>query len=182
MAKNFKDFPDDFGEMARELDKSFNRIMPEKIANEGINFFQERFNEGGWRSRGFYPWRPRKDGTDPGRALLVKNGHLRDSIRSPIKTRSMVVFAAGNNRVNYARIHNEGGTTHPTVTDKMRGYAWAQWRHTGASKWRGIATTKKSQLTVNIPRRRYMGHSYALDLRLEKRVFDKEMNRIFNPV
>jgi len=77
----------------------------------------------------------------------------------------------------YARIQDEGGVTHPTVTPRMRRWAWfmyrkeqgiqrrelrrilpglsgAQVRETarmGASKYLGIALTKKTKLDVTVP-------------------------------
>jgi hypothetical protein len=77
----------------------------------------------------------------------------------------------------YARIQDEGGVTHPTVTPKMRRWAWFMYRkeqgvqrrelrkilpglsrsqlrgtaRMGASKYLGIALTKKAKLDVRIP-------------------------------
>jgi hypothetical protein len=79
--------------------------------------------------------------------------------------------------VKYAKIQDVGGMTHPTVTDRMRRWAWwafykeqgaqrsalkkmlpsmgaAQRRATarmGASKYLGIALTKKTRLDVKVP-------------------------------
>ena len=83
--------------------------------------------------------------------------------------------------VPYAAIHNDGGniTTHPTVTDKMRRYAWrmvyslAGVKGKGklpkelpaeAEKWKGLALTKKRSITVHarIPQRQFMGDSAEL--------------------
>lgn len=51
----------------------------------------------------------------------------------------------------YARIQDKGGTTRPTVTKRMRGWAWYMFYKTKDEKYKGIALTKKSRLTVRIP-------------------------------
>lgn len=80
----------------------------------------------------------------------------------------------GTQSVKYARIQDQGGVTHPRVTDKMRKWAWAmhyamfpreirgmglrgrerkgaQMTWNNSNFYKGIALTKKSTLTVNIP-------------------------------
>jgi hypothetical protein len=62
--------------------------------------------------------------------------------------------------VKYAKIQDEGGITHPKVTDKMRKFAWAMFYATntkrskaiGSYMWLYLALTKKSTLTVTIPK------------------------------
>ena len=82
----------------------------------------------------------------------------------------------GRNDVIYARIQEEGGITHPLVTAKMRKWAWAMYfkeqgvqrrmlkrdfpsmpsamrketARAGASKYLGIALTKKARLDVKL--------------------------------
>ena len=82
------------------------------------------------------------------------------------------------NPVPYAAIHNDGGdiTTHPTVTERMRRYAWhmvyslAGIKGKGklpkelpaeAEKWKGLALTRKRSIIVHahIPQRQFMGDS-----------------------
>ena len=60
--------------------------------------------------------------------------------------------AAGSKSAEkYASIQDKGGTTHPTVTPKMRKWAWYMFRKYGEDKFKGIALTKKQKLTVRIP-------------------------------
>jgi hypothetical protein len=51
----------------------------------------------------------------------------------------------------YAMIQDRGGTTHPTVTKRMKGWAWYMFYRTKEEKFKWIALTKKSKLTVRIP-------------------------------
>ena len=81
------------------------------------------------------------------------------------------------NDVDYASIHNSGGVTHPTVTPKMRRFAWYRYFVAGGGKtkapdrteanetaemWKRLALTKKTKLTVRIPKRQFIGPSAAL--------------------
>lgn len=190
MSRDFKYFDDDLNKMAEEMINAFNRIIPEKIANESVNFFKDRFQEEGWRDHGFLPWRPRKGSrgfvrrNENYRGILQQNGHLRDSIRSPVRSPGMVVISAGNNRVDYAKIHNEGGIiNHPGGTPYFIKDGQPVWvRKETADKYRykygrSMPVTKPHR--IRMPKRKFMGHSYTLDKRIEKNVFDYEMNRIF---
>jgi len=56
----------------------------------------------------------------------------------------------GTQSVPYAKIQDEGGTTHPRVTKRMRGWAWFMYRKTDDDMYKGIALTKKSKLDVVI--------------------------------
>lgn len=94
------------------------------------------------------------------RRLTNRSGKLRDTIRIIEPKFKSGAFEggliAGRSSVPYARIHEKGGFTHPTVTRKMRRFAWAKYRQTGESVWRGIALTRKSNLVVPIPKRPYI--------------------------
>jgi hypothetical protein len=66
----------------------------------------------------------------------------------------------------YGRVHNEGGITHPNVTDKMRKFAWFKFKATEDPRWKGLALTKKKVLTIVIPRRQFLGNSPELTRRI----------------
>ena len=102
------------------------------------------------------------------------------------------------NPVPYAAIHNYGGTinTHPSVTKKMRRFAWAKFYSLAgvkkgekipkdvppeASKWRALALTKKTQLniTADIPQRQFIGDSAELREKIDK-VILQTLQRISN--
>jgi hypothetical protein len=51
----------------------------------------------------------------------------------------------------YAMIQDRGGVTHPTVTSRMKKWAWYMFYRYKESKFKAIALTKKSKLTVRIP-------------------------------
>ena len=87
--------------------------------------------------------------------------------------------------VPYAEIHNDGGdiSTHPSVTTKLRKYAWHMVYSLAAmqgklpkilppeaDKWKALALTKKTKLSVHahIPQRQFIGDSQELTQKLNK--------------
>jgi hypothetical protein len=56
----------------------------------------------------------------------------------------------GFGKVKYAWIQDKGGTTHPTVTPRMRRWAWAMFYKMKDDKYKAIALTKKAKLDVRI--------------------------------
>lgn len=61
----------------------FKQNIPKVIGNEVKNFALQAFKNQGFSDTGYEPWSPRKNERkiDKGRALLVKTGRLRRSIR-----------------------------------------------------------------------------------------------------
>jgi hypothetical protein len=57
----------------------------------------------------------------------------------------------GKQHVRYAKYQDEGGTTHPTVTKRMRRWAWFMYSKWGEERYKWLALTKKSRLNVVIP-------------------------------
>lgn len=57
----------------------------------------------------------------------------------------------GKQTVPYADIQDKGGTTHPTVTKRMRGWAWFMYGKWGEERYKWLALTKKSKLDIKIP-------------------------------
>lgn len=114
--------------------------------------------------------------------------HLFSSIKyTPSDYRVLVA-----NDLLYAPIHNWGGTLHPTVTPKMRRFAWAMFYRTAgikrgaskknrkkraeeasnneeANKWRALALTRKKKLKVRIPQRQFLGESRELEDSIRER-------------
>ena len=81
--------------------------------------------------------------------------------------------------VPYAEIHNDGGdiSTRPSVTPKLRRYAWHMVYSLAASqgklpkvlppeaaKWKALALTRKAKLSIHahIPQRQFIGDSQEL--------------------
>lgn len=99
----------------KELESRFKGVLvrlPAIAGNEVVNFALDNFKKQGFLGNSFQPWAKRKTfgswgkaNSREGRALLVKTGQLRRSIRvTSITTNSVTV---GSN-VPYAKTHNEG--------------------------------------------------------------------------
>ncbi len=79
-------------------------------------------------------------------------GSLRGSVHYEVEE---LEGRVGSN-LKYARIQELGGPTHPTVTPKMRRWAWAMFYETKNPMYRGVALTKKAKLDIIIPPRSYL--------------------------
>lgn len=148
------------------------KALPRKIAVVAVNFSKERFRQQGWQDKGLQRWMPRKkrgDRQTDNRAILVKSGRLRRSIRAVSVTGSRVVIGTD---VPYAKVHNEGGTgeviqkvgAHSRKAHSRKGYTTRDGRKVAA----GVVKEHSVQAFVrkrklNIPKRQFMGPSEALD-------------------
>jgi len=157
--------------------------LPRMIGKIAVDHFKENFRKGGFVNGGLQKWKPVKRFDADSQYAAGKYGTLLSGRKELYNS---ITFDAGSGTVTiksdkeYAQIHNEGGVTHPTVTDKMKNFAWAMHKKTGKkeSKWKGIALTKKSNLTVNIPQRQFIGDSRELNIKI-KDIIEIELTKIF---
>jgi len=94
-------------EMAKrvaDLKKLVRRDLPRIVGTETVNFSKESFRRQGWQDSGFKKWKPRKNNKDKGRAILVKSGDLRRSIKKQVSSKKVVIYS----NLPYAAIHNYG--------------------------------------------------------------------------
>jgi phage gpG-like protein len=148
------------GKKPSNISKAAKRVLnnaPRAVGVIAVNHFKKNFEKQGFDGK---PWAKRKNNSDPGRAILVKSGGMRDKTRVTRTTSDSV--SIGNSSPQ-AQIHNEGGETHPTVTNRMRKYAWMMLKKTKNEMWKGIALTKKTKLTIRIIKRQFMGRSAPLN-------------------
>lgn len=175
---NEKEFESMLTAKAGQLQDFVHRQIPIKIGAASKAFFQNNFRMHGFLAGGLQTWEPAKrlssggkDAASNNPTLCSSRNHLMSSIYYIPGDASVTI---GNN-VPYASIHNEGGVTHPTITPAMRAHAWKEFFAAGgtskakreqlspaASKWKALALTKKKSLTVNIPRRQFIGDSPEL--------------------
>ncbi len=183
--------------LKKEIEKEVYNDLPRKVGIVAVNHFKQNFREAGFVDGGVQPWkktrRQQGTGTDSKYTPLTSSrNHLMSSIRSQPGRGKVTI----TNPVEYAAIHNEGGTveTSPTVTPKMRKMAWRKcYTLAGvrkgkklpkelppeAAKWRALALTKKTKLRIkaNIPKRQFMGESKELDEKINRMITDS-INRI----
>lgn len=133
-----------------EVDK-FKKNIPRIAGVESMKFFKQSFRRQGFHDVTLVKWQKRKDKKDQGRAILIKSGALRKSLRiSRITKRGFSV----SSELPYSAVHNEGSK--------------APKRRKGRSGRKG----KK-----NMPKRQFMGKSRRLNRIIEKKL-DRRLNRI----
>lgn len=163
MPKNRRiEFPD-FDKMGKDLEDFLN-ALPNLSAVAAINFFQDRFDQGGWiDDKGFEKWQNNNNNTK----TLLKTSNLKDSFDYSYGKDWLEVI----NFAPYSKIHNEGGILTIKITKRSRKYFWYIFKRTGDVKWKYMAMKKESFMQVKIPKRQHIGHSQFLMKRLEKAYF-----------
>ena len=91
---------------ARGVVRQFKGIMAQ-IGNIAVNEAKTNFKRQGFMDRSLKRWKPRKK-PDPGRAILVKTGLLRRSIRRLSTTNKRVTIGSKGKAAVYAGVHNYG--------------------------------------------------------------------------
>jgi phage gpG-like protein len=162
--------------------KEITNNLPRKVGVVAVNQAKNNFRESGYLDNGIHKWKQTK--RQQGKGTNARYGPLtssRNHLMSSVQAKPSIGQVIIENPVPYASIHNNGGniTTHPTITPKMRKYAWhmvyslAGIKGNGklpkelpqeAQKWKGLALTSKSKITVraNIPKRQFLGDSAEL--------------------
>lgn len=177
MAKSFEEV---FARIEKKLATTL-RDLPSLIGEEVVNFTLDNFQDQGWNGDSLEPWKPRKNPTawgkkdDPSRALLVKTGKLRRSIRVSKLEESSVTITAGGADVPYARVHNEGfsGEVVQHVQEFER-------RTKNLKNVKVKAHTRR--FMQHIPKRQFLGGTEQSSV-LRSRIRDvarKEFQKIFN--
>ena len=144
-------------EIDKLLENQMEEIMrgtAEIVAETSVEYFQNTF-----RTKKFdgNPWAPPRVPKRSG-SLLVQSGALLNSIRPVLVSPERIVIAAGNEKVDYAQVHNEGFTGTVTVP--------AHIRHTR----RGDQVVRQHTRRVNIPQRQFIGAARELETELQKRI------------
>lgn len=194
-----------------QLEKLMRRTLPVTVGRMAKDHFQENFRKGGFVNGGFHPWPKAKRLSAGGTDAASNNGTLLSGNKTLFKS---VDYAPSDyrvrvfNEVAYAPVHNWGGEVHPTVTPRMRRFAWARYYQasgkdkkaaTGkrkgkkkgsaansetqenpeALRWKRLALTRKEKLQVRIPQRQFLGESEELNRRVRDKV-DREITNILN--
>lgn len=180
-------FAEVYKKLANEVAGVLKRL-PRKLGVEVVRYSGQRFREQGWDGR---PWPKRRPKRRPGaknnngRAILVKTGRLRRSVRITGITEDSVTVGTD---VPYARIHNEGYKGSQQVRAHSRRLKFEA-KYTDLTektksgkfkvrKAKGVYETKVEAFTrrMRMPRRQFLGDSPYLQRNL-KRIADAEFNR-----
>ena len=199
---DIKEFTRQIKAKRKELDDLIRRKMPVYAGRLAKTHYQDNFRKSGFVNNGLKKWKQAKrlssGGTDAGSnygTLLSSRNLLFGSINY---TPGIGKVKISNNLV-YAPAHNWGENLHPTVTAKMRRFAWAKYYQSGggkkkagnatgggentespeASKWKGLALTKKTKLDIKMPQRQFLGESKELDEKIGNKI-EMETRKILN--
>lgn len=203
-----KNLADELKNKAGEVENLMRRKLPVIVGRMAKDHYQENFRKGGFQNRGLRKWPVTRRQTS-GIAgadgqygpLLSRRNHLFASIKYVPSDYRVTV----SNDLPYAPVHNWGGQVNPTVTPRMRRFAWAMYynaqggkkKATGGKRkpkkgksapkvetpsaqfWKGMALTKKKKLQVRIPQRQFIGESQELNQRINERI-ENELNQILD--
>lgn len=202
---NDKNFIRQLEEHQRELSQLIHRRLPVLIGRMAKDHFQNNFRLQGFLNNGLTRWPETRRQQSGGKSaasqygpLLSRHNHLFASIKYTPGDASVIIA----NDVLYAPLHNWGGSTHPTVTDKMRKFAWTMfYKEAGikraksgktkkkrmaaaaenprASRWKALALTKKTKLNIRIPQRQFIGDSRELSDKVQQKI-TTEIHNILN--
>ncbi len=199
---NIKELKKQLRVKEKELDNLARRKLPVVVGRMAKNHFQDNFRKSGFVNNGLHAWpdvKRRQHGDDAAsqnKPLLSGRNFLYGSLKY-VPTDFKVKVS---NDVIYAPVHNWGATLKPTVTPKMRKYAWYRYykaspkkkgekgkrkgnlqvsENPEAAKWKGLALTKKTKLSVKIPQRQFLGQSKELNDTIRAEI-DKQTEKILN--
>lgn len=186
----------------KALGDLFRRRLPVQVGAMAKDHYQDNFRKGGFVNNGLKKWKPAKRlsggsqrASDNYGTLLSRRNHLFSNVR----------YIPGDSRVKvcntlvYAPVHQWGETLEPTVTPRMRSFAWAMYYKAGggsergangpkegnadisaeAARWKGLALTKKNKLRIKMPARPFIGESAELNLKVNRHT-DNEVRKILN--
>lgn len=105
------------------------------------------------------PWKPSGRVQQNGGKTLQDRTILRKSFKA-YNDNKTVTFVS--NRKD-ATLHNEGGSVKQTITPKMKRWAWAMHKETGAPIYKAMALTKKKSRTITMPQRQIIGNHPTID-------------------
>lgn len=158
------------------------RELPVVVGEAAVNFTIENFERQAWLGNTAENWKKRKNPTKWGkadetdRALLVKTGKLKRSIRISRLVENAVYIQAGGADVPYAKAHNEGfqGAVNQTVKPHIR--KMKDGRNIGVDEF-------QRTIQQNIPKRKFIGHeseSPYLRAKIRREVIAHFRNRMKN--
>ena len=130
-------------------------VVPDLVAETATEYFKERFTEKAFAGK---PWAPLKKEKDSG-SLLVESGNLMNSIRPAYVGRDKVIISAGNDKVSYAQVHNEGYTGPVLIP-----------AHSRTSKKGKKYEVGAHTIQQKIPQREFMGTSDELATKIHDRI------------
>ena len=167
--------------------------LPVQLGNDIKNFALRNFQAQGFWDASIERWPKRKSKKDDkGRAILVKSGRLRRSIK--VAATNWTRIRVGSYNVPYAKIHNEGGEiSHKSRTSIMNFRNVDEYRKMGKNgkmtvfMGAKLTTKKKAKFSQKVsigayqstmPQREFLGKSVKLSGTLRSTII-REMDKSF---
>ncbi len=155
----------------------FDKQIPAIISKTSVEYYKEAFQKKGFDGK---PWPALSKSYKPKRgSMMIRSSKLMNSIRDTETTASKVVISAGNSKIPYAKIHNEGGT----INRGARTETFVRNRYKKGAKSKafgGLGLYKKGTtagrglsfkaFTVNMPKRQFLGYAFELNERIMTRI------------
>lgn len=132
----------DLEKFLQELPDKVMHGVAEVVAEEATTYFKDSFTTKGFDGNPWKPGQPKDTGS-----LMVESGNLLNSITPVVISPERVVISAGNDKVGYARAHNEGFQGEVTINPFTR---------------KKGAKVKQHTRLMNIPKRQFMGKTSQL--------------------
>lgn len=123
-------------------------------AETARSYYKRRFREKEWNGT---PWKKGEDKKTG--SLLIKSSALLNSIQISKVTKDSATITAGNSKVAYAKIHNEGF--------KGRGMVKSHVRRTKNGKRSKVKSFSKK---INMPKRQFIGTNKQLEEQIVARI------------
>ena len=124
------------------------------VAETATEYYKQTFHQKAFDGNPWAPGKPKRRGS-----LLIDSGALLNSIRPTVITPYRVVIAAGNAKVTYARVHNEGYDGPVAVP-----------AHTRRTKKSGDVPVRAHTRTAHIVQRQFLGDSSELNRTIHDRI------------
>lgn len=151
----------------KNLDEKARKTAPNIIAETATEYYKERFKVEKWRGVGWKNLNPQYAARKRRRKgrILYSSGALQASIRPETVNMHKVTISAGNSKVQYARVHNEGLRINTIQTVKP--YTNKNFMGTGKS-----VDIKGHQRHMNfkMPKRQFMGIDNQLLRNIKRRL------------
>ena len=185
---------------ATEINRLVNRVLPIKVGALAKAHFRENFRLSGFMNGGLRAWPVTRRQQTGGKSAAANYGPLlsrRNHLFGSIGYKPGPGYVVIGTSLPYAAIHNDGGTVSPTVTLKMRKFAWAMYYRSLGSKgskgskgrkgatvpaeaerWKALALTRKQKLNITIPKRQFIGDSQELNAAINRKI-GEEMDKLF---
>lgn len=148
--------------------------VPVIVSEEATKFFKARFEPqnqdwDGVKWQALSPAYKKRKKRNKDR-ILYASSNLQASIKPSVVNQRRVVISAGNSKVTYAQIHNEGLRVTGTFTVKEH----TNTNFMGKGK-RQLIKSHQRKVNFKMPQRQFMGHSQILN-----RVLTDRLTAFFN--